>query len=209
MSKDKCLQSLAEKCKTANHVITKVLRITTGSLESLLKQRNDVKIIHLFRNPLAIINSRMATRSYPVSSYEANAKTLCKKMKTDYNDAIALKEIYPNRVKIVFYEDIKSSVDEKMKKLYRFINMDYSTSAVENLDTVKANKGKVSDEVQEARAQDNAHWWRTQLSYDQYRTTFDSCTYVARIFNITNYSSKYMYEQSSLPDMTLPEHLII
>lgn len=151
----------------------------------------------------------MATTSYKVKSYAANAKTLCKKMLIDYESATALKDKYPDRVKIVFYEDIKSDVYNKLKTLYDFIGMEYSESDVEKLDTVKTNTGKLEKGAKKTRSEDNAHWWRSQLTYEQYRDFYNNCEDVAKLFNITYFSdSKHMLNMN-VPDMTLPKHLVI
>lgn len=197
-------------CRNSSHIVTKVLRITTGSLEDLLKKRNDVKIIQLLRNPIAIINSRTESKGYPVRDFTANAVTLCKKMALDYDGAMALKKKYPDRVKIVFYEDIKSNVDEKIQSLYQFIGMEYSNDAVQKLNKVKPNAAKSNTpQMQKTRSQDNAHWWRTHISYLRYKTSYDKCRTVAKLFNITYFADRYQLMKLSLPDMTLPEHLII
>ena len=208
--KKTCLQRQMTLCKKSSHVITKVLRLTTGSLEDLLKKRDDLKIIHLFRNPLAIINSRTESVGYPVRDYAANAVTLCKKMMIDYDGAKRLKEKYPDRVKLVFYEDIKSNVNEKIKKLYEFIGMEFIQSEVDRLNKVTPNQSRVrSPNIQNTRTKNNAHWWRTHMTYQRYKSTYDKCKHLAKDFNITYFSDRNHLLKLNIPDMTLPKHLII
>lgn len=210
ISKKTCLQRQMALCRNSSHVITKVLRLTAGSFDRLLQKRQDLKVIHLFRNPFAIINSRTETSGYPVRDYNANALTLCKKMALDYDGAMKLKEKYPDKVKLVFYEDIKTNVTSKIKKLYDFIGMNFVKSEVDRLNQVKTNTPKIkTPRIQSTRASNNAHWWRTHISYQRYKATYDRCKNVVKIFNITYFADRNHLLKLNVPDMTLPKHLII
>lgn len=197
-------------CKNSSHVITKVLRLTAGTLDPLLEKQDNLKVIQLFRNPFAIINSRTETSGYPVKDFNANAATLCKKMELDYQGAMRLKEKYPGKVKLVFYEDIKTDVNEKMEKLYEFIGMEYTAAEVDKLNRVKTNIGKKNTpNMLKNRSKDNAHWWRTQMSYQRYKSTYERCRSLMKTFNLTYFADRNHLMKLNIPDMTLPEHLVI
>ncbi|WAR04426.1 hypothetical protein MAR_019795 [Mya arenaria] len=159
--KSTCLKELEQICKAATHIVTKVLRITTGSLQPLLERKPNLKVIQLFRNPFAIINSRTHSKGYPVRDFTANAANLCKKMHWDFTGALELQKKYPGRVKIIFYEDLKSDVEGKMKTLTDFIGMDYDVNVIKKYNTVKTNVAKANTpSLVKERKEDNAHWWR-------------------------------------------------
>ena len=205
-----CLKAQETKCKNASHRVTKVLRLTTSSYDQLLERRTNLKILHLFRNPFAIINSRTESKGYPVRDFISNAAVLCKKMLLDYEGGIRLAKKYPGRVKMVFYEDIKSNVTEKMNVLYDYIGMERNDKEVNQWNKVKPNKGKSNTPVMSrTRVLDNAHWWRNHMSFLRYQGVRDKCTHLMKIFNLTNFKDRQELIKLNIPEINLPSELRI
>ena len=197
-----CLKAQETKCKNASHRITKVLRLTTSSYDRLLERRTNLKILHLFRNPFAIINSRTETKGYPITDFLSNAAVLCNKMMLDYEGGIRLAKKYPGRVKMVFYEDIKSNVTEKMNKLYDYIGMERNNEEVNQWNTVVTNNAK--SKVSQTRVLDNAHWWRNHMSFVLYQGVRDKCIPLMTVFNMTNFNDSQELVEFNISEMNLP-----
>ncbi|XP_045215422.2 carbohydrate sulfotransferase 1-like [Mercenaria mercenaria] len=209
-TKMSCLKKQEQKCRNASHIVTKVLRLTTGSYDKLLEKRKNLKILHLFRNPFAIINSRTESKGYPVRDFVSNAAVLCKKMQLDYEGGIRLAAKYPGRVKLVFYEDIKSNVIEKMNKLYEYIGMESDDDEVKKLNKVKTNKGKSNTpSMSRTRVSDNAHWWRGHMSFLKYQGVRDKCKQLMTTFNLTNFKDRQELLKLDIPEMNIPTGLRI
>ncbi|XP_052806242.1 uncharacterized protein LOC128235462 [Mya arenaria] len=205
-----CLKEQEQRCKAATHIVTKVLRITTGSLQPLLERKPNLKVIQLFRNPFAVINSRTHSKGYPVRDFTANAANLCKKMHWDFTGALELQKEYPGRVKIIFYEDLKSDVEGKMKTLTDFIGMDYDVNVIKKYNTVKTNVAKANTpSLVKERKEDNAHWWRSHMSFPTYQKTLDKCREVVKEFNLTVFTDSKMLTQSNISELILPKYLTI
>ena len=154
-------------CKNATHRVTKVLRLTPDNLEYLLHARSDLKIIHLFRDPRAIINSRIETKWYPTrdnTQIISNTQSLCKKMLYDFNEGQKLYLKYPDRFKFLYYEDLNDAPLEKVKTIYRYLGMTLDESKYEIVKKIKVfddNKNVHRTE----REKNTAFWWRKTLDW--------------------------------------------
>ncbi|KAL4227616.1 hypothetical protein ACF0H5_013057 [Mactra antiquata] len=208
--KSTCLKEEEKRCKNASHVVTKVLRLTNSAYDKLLASRPNLKLIHLFRNPFAVVNSRTESKGYPVKDFSANAAILCKKMEYDYQEGLILLKKYPDRVKFVFYEDIKSDVQGKIEKLYEYVGMDLDHSVVKTYNKVKTNKGNSNTPTMaKTRTSDNAHWWRSHMTFLRYQQTRDKCRTMMALFNLTDFKDRNQLMNMSIQEMNLRPHLLI
>lgn len=212
--KTECLRRLENVCRKADHIVTKILRITTGSLDRLMERVNNLKVVHLYRDPNAIINSRREWRGYPITDGFNNAKKLCDKMMIDLVGGLKLMHQFPDRVKFVFYEDIMSGVEVKTKELYKFLDMDASLMKFEHEETLDkiANEAPKDSEVArlaELRKKNNAFWWRQNLPFNVYGIVQDQCLKISSIFNLTFYENENTLRNFSIPSMNLPKFFVI
>jgi len=107
--------------------VTKVLRLDFSYTETLLEDNPRLKALLLLRDPRGILNSHIYTDWFPVKRHNTralakDAEVLCSRMDRDIKTAKSLLSIYPNRVKIVQYEDFNDPV-RKVQTLYSFLNM--------------------------------------------------------------------------------------
>ncbi|KAL4221695.1 Carbohydrate (keratan sulfate Gal-6) sulfotransferase 1 [Mactra antiquata] len=162
-----CLHKYAPRmCKNATHRVSKVLRLGTGLLGPMLEERKNLKAFHLFRDPRAIINSRINTKWYPSGSKDAilsNAQGLCDRMLSDFREGQKLLQKYPDRFKFLFYEDMVDEPFEKVKAIYRFVGMDLDEKLYP---TVKELPVFTADKDQSEREKNSAFWWRKSLEWD-------------------------------------------
>lgn len=131
-------------------------------------------------------------------------------MEYDYEEGMKLKQKYPNQVKFVFYEDIKSDVDGKMEKLYEYLGMDSKNSAVKMYNKVKTNKGNSNTpSMTKTRVSDNAHWWRSHMTFVRYQQVREKCRKIMTFFNLTDFKDRNELLNMKIPEMKLPQHLTI
>lgn len=209
-TKQSCLNQRELRCKNATHRVTKVLRLTMDSYDKLLEKRPNLKILHLFRNPFAIVNSRTESRGYPVKDWVSNAAVLCTKMQLDFEGTVRLGKKYPGRVKMVFYEDLKSNVTAKIRNLYEYIGMENDLTEVKKLNKVKTNKANSNTpSMSRTRAADNAHWWRNHLAFSRYQSIKGKCSNMMKYFNLTDFKDRSELMKLNLPEMNLPQNLRI
>lgn len=175
-------------CRQANHRVTKVLRLSVDNLEKLLIFNPKLKIIHLFRDPRAVINSRLTTSWYYLKEdkndthYEAiraNADGLCRRMTYDLEAGIKLKNKFPTRFAFLLFEDIYSDVDKKVFDLYRYFGM----SALDIRDKYLniTDIGKYEHTVVK-KSNDFSCWWRTHMPLKAVKAIEDVCSSVFSVF---------------------------
>ncbi|KAL4216845.1 hypothetical protein ACF0H5_024565 [Mactra antiquata] len=123
-----CLTKLEDNCRQSKYRVLKVLRLSLADASLLLPKLPNLTIIHLFRDPRGIINSHIGTHWFPLRA-ESEEKVKydiianCNRLQGDIMFAESLVRKFPNRVKLVQYEDIDSDV-EKVKLLYNFTGME-------------------------------------------------------------------------------------
>ena len=121
---------MVSRCETTKHRITKILRINTTHTQSLLENHKRLKLVQLFRDPRAVINSRKNTSWYYnkglTLSYDA--EQLWYRMEHDIDSAEQLSTLFPDRVKILQYEDFNDPYGLAVT-LYNFLNMEMTSDA--------------------------------------------------------------------------------
>lgn len=169
---EKCLQVISDICRKSTHRVSKVLRITLGALEPLLRNNPRLKVVHLFRDPRAIINSRIETQGYPlrssdssIPSIKSNAKALCDKMTADLKEGTILKQKFPERFRFIHYEDIFTN-KESLIQLFSLVGMQTTEGNLMTVKSIKTNPPKRQHETRERfRKSNNAYWWTKYMAW--------------------------------------------
>ena len=122
-----CLRNEIAVCKNAKHRVTKVLRMSLDLMEIFLNESSNMKVVHLFRDPRAILNSHFQTSWSPLRRGNAEqitkaARALCNRILRDIEAGILLQKAFPTRFKIIQYEDFDDPWS-KITKLYKFLGM--------------------------------------------------------------------------------------
>ena len=132
---------LKKACNSYNHTVIKILttRVPNKSIQSLrelFQQQNgyDVRLIHLVRDPRAVIYSRMNSVTWMKTNYSdckfrLYVHGLCDPIERN----IRMGLYYPppwlkNRFKVVRYEDLAVNTVSISRELYRFAGFDWSRS---------------------------------------------------------------------------------
>ena len=192
-------------CRNAQHKVAKVLRFTLDNLEEFLEHRPNLKVIHLFRDPRAIINSRISTTWYPSSTEKMildNARALCKKMAIDYKKGLDLLKKYPNRFRFLYYEDLNDEPLSQVKKLYRYLGM--------SVDPVKYPKVKTlhvfaSNDQKSEREKNTAFWWRKSLKWDYAKKVDEICKDIYETLGYRPFAGELGLRNLTIPSVRIPK----
>ena len=141
---------LSKACSTYNHTVIKILsgRVPNNTIQTLIElfqQQNqyDVKLVHLVRDPRAVINSRVKLKWIKKRldpSFGKNVHEICDIMLQ--NARFGLQSPPPwlkSRFKLLRYEDLALNTSSVMQELYRFAGFDWSTSVDEWISTLAKN----------------------------------------------------------------------
>lgn len=183
---ENCLEMLGtEFCRSAKHIVTKVLRMSVSGYRDVLKNNPNVKLLHLFRDPRAIIHSRLKTYGYPIGQSgqtyretERNIHALCKKMASDLKEGTELLSEFPHTFRFIHYEDIYSNANSVVL-LHSFLGMRVTKFDLNRMrssfsDVVKGMEYTSRKE----RSGNNAFWWRKYMSWNTVQLVNKSCFHV-------------------------------
>lgn len=125
----KCLPLLTENCEKAQIVIEKYIRMTMEIAQILLENISNLKIIHLIRDPRAMLDSQVRKKdsgAQMLSVFDGRAQYMCGQMVKDHNLAKELKKQYPGQVYTLRYEDMVDTPVETAKHVFDFIDVPFT-----------------------------------------------------------------------------------
>ena len=192
-------------CKQARHRVTKVLRLSADNLQTILIRNPSVKVIQLFRDPRAVINSRLTTDWYylkedpkdaELKAIRANADGLCKRMTYDLEKGRQLQKMFPTRFTFLLFEDVYTNVQKRSSDLYRYLGMSPPDDNDKYFNV--SDIGKYEHTV-EKKSNDFSSWWRTQLSFGAAKAVEEVCSDVFSVFKYVRFQS-----DSLMRDLTVP-----
>ena len=119
-----CVQQLEQHCKSKQIRAVKTVRLRMVHVEELLKRDPDLKVIHVLRDPRAVVRSRgghESFRSLFSASYRLReAGIFCRQM---YEDIVLKNELdikYPNRIIQTEYNTLIKHLTEKSHEVLKF-----------------------------------------------------------------------------------------
>ena len=144
---------LGESCNSHNHTVIKILtsRVPDKTIETLKelfqkKNRYDVKMIHLVRDPRAVVYSRVQLKwvkghLHPQFSKYVNSR--CDSILQNLRLGLVSPPPWlKDRFKVIRYEDLALNTANIAKELYRFAGFDWSASVDEWISTLAKNTKK-------------------------------------------------------------------
>ncbi|KAL4218807.1 Carbohydrate sulfotransferase 1 [Mactra antiquata] len=190
-----CLQQMEEKCNSASHRVVKSVRLTLDILEHFLENYKTLKVIHLIRDPRAIMNSRITTKWFGLNETTSgsrrrgrmNAKALCTRLKDDLIAGVKLKQKYPDRFAFVLFEDLLDDLKTNAVILYSYFNI-----KGDNLEgIVKTLMNEESDTEHSIRRLYHSYtdWWRFNRNLRITKITEDVCKNVMKLLGYESYET--------------------
>ena len=134
---------LSKACNSYSHTVIKLLTIrvpnkTIQGLEALFKQpeRYDVKLVHLVRDPRAVVHSMVNSAKWINNhldpNFRGNVHRICNLMLENLRFGLSSPPSWlKNRFKVIRYEDLVLDTIGMAQELYRFAGFDWSTSVDE------------------------------------------------------------------------------
>ena len=117
-----CLTLLKRQCRNADIVVAKTIRLTMNQVEIMMKYDPFLKVIHLVRDPRAIMASRIQIHNKIRSTLAHEIDNLCRDMLRDIDRANYLHRIYPDRIMELPYELAAKGRILVLRQLYNYLN---------------------------------------------------------------------------------------
>lgn len=188
------LASLA--CQDRSHVAIKTVRIPqVGDLRTLSEDpRLDLRIIHLVRDPRAILASRMtafadqfrawkiwnATDRQPRYVDLTQITRTCRDMEYSVETGVQRPIWLRGRYLLVRYEDLALNPEDKVKEIYRFLGLDIDNRVLtwisQNTNATASSSAEWNYKYSTSRdSKAAAHSWRLRLGFDIVKTVQSLC----------------------------------
>lgn len=132
-----------EFCTKSRYFVTKLVRLLAKDAETLLTDsESNIKILLLIRDPRGIMLSRRQQDWCHDNSDCISVSNLCKDMENDFKSATILAKKYPQRFKVVRYEDLSTYPYDVTEKIMKFCGLPFDGHVKKFLDThTVANNG--------------------------------------------------------------------
>ncbi|XP_052798285.1 carbohydrate sulfotransferase 1-like isoform X2 [Mya arenaria] len=116
-----CIRETEMKCTSANLRVIKTIRLSMEMAHSLMTENENMKIVHLVRDPRAMFLSQSNYKLIKDNNKTSQFERLCSRMRDDIYFTRQLLEAGNKNVKFVRYEDIAFNPIEMTKELYTFL----------------------------------------------------------------------------------------
>ncbi|KAL8570796.1 hypothetical protein ACOMHN_006946 [Nucella lapillus] len=129
-----CLPILQKTCRQSKAVVIKTIRYSMKDAVKLMTKDPRIKVLHVVRDPRAIMQSRVpfgVFRAYEIKNY---LKTFCERMLTDLEVGDAIAQTFPGRVIRLRYEDLALRPLPYAKKLLQFAGLRMSPAEEKELE---------------------------------------------------------------------------
>uniref|UniRef100_A0A3Q3X223 Sulfotransferase n=1 Tax=Mola mola TaxID=94237 RepID=A0A3Q3X223_MOLML len=184
-------------CLSRGHIAIKTVRIPeVGDLRTLTEDpRLDMKIIHLVRDPRAILASRIMAFSDQFRAWKiwnttgrqpryvdlSQITSTCKDMAASAETGLQRPAWLRGRYLLVRYEDLAFNPDDKAGEIYRFVGLEMEdrvrTWIAKNTNSNVSSRSEWNYRYSTTRdSRATAGSWRLHLSFDIVRTVQELCS---------------------------------
>lgn len=165
-------------CGDSEGLVMKTIRLRYWQVESWIAQ-SDIKVIHLLRDPRAIISSRVA-KDWK-NTKENDPEHICRQMEDDMRLSNILP---PDRYLMIKYEELVKDPASRLQMLYDFAGLRMTAKAYEFL--YETTHGESSGSVLRPVVRDedfNPNHWQTETPIEDIRTIESNCQSLMKLLN--------------------------
>lgn len=152
-----CIRLLKIRCSQSELRVMKTVRTSLASVKILLRMLPYLKVIHLMRDPRAVVLSRMANPTFRGHASHRSpvleSEFLCRDISKDLIIKRELEYQYPDNFMEVIYDDFVLDPVGSSQRIYKFIGRSISDSV---LRFIQQNAGNSSG---------RASHWQTKMNY--------------------------------------------
>lgn len=170
-TEQKCVASFQDVCDKSRLRSVKTVRATMASMEELLQSGPNFRVIHLIRDPRAVVLSRRefdnsGRGKYSMGDMVKEAKLYCRTVVNDVKVRRKLERLYPGRIMKIIYEDLVQEPLTYTEKIYDFLN---TTLPEKTIKWVIDHTTKIKDSTSIAQK------WQDKLSFRKTREIMEQC----------------------------------
>ncbi|KAL3885826.1 hypothetical protein ACJMK2_025860 [Sinanodonta woodiana] len=188
-----CVHFLRNLCLQSKYRVLKIVRTPMNALIIVLKDVPSLKVVHVVRDPRAVVVSRNSVGYCPPdrstnSTYGCTSE-ICERLESDILTKRKLTPLYSERIKTVLYEDIARRPVETAKELYQFVGMTIHPNILDYVYNITSSGMKSSCDICSVRSNSTHHImaWRKSLDKGSLYRIQERCNYVLKHYEYTIY----------------------
>ena len=174
-----CVPLLEQECKAAQIRVIKTIRLSLDFIDKVVERNPDIKVIHLVRDPRAMLNSR---RKWVFPTKQEILAT-CARMSHDITYSKKLLAEKPYNYYVIRYEDLVTQPMASARTIYRHVQLtppDYFAEWLLNHTSAKIDNSPAGT-IRSNSAAHVAMWKSTKMIVTTFsRVESDSCHFVLR-----------------------------
>ncbi|CAG9840075.1 unnamed protein product [Diabrotica balteata] len=169
-------------CKLFPFQSMKSVRLRLALAEKLLQDEDlNVKVILLVRDPRGTMQSRKHRDWCPGMPDCDQPYNLCRDLVSDYKAAGPLLQIYPDRFRVLRYEDLSLDPNEIARDLFDFLGLHFHRNVEKFLAThTRFNIGGVSSTFRDSKS--TPFHWKADLNYTEVQNIEENCEEAMRLW---------------------------
>ncbi|GFR70241.1 carbohydrate sulfotransferase 3-like [Elysia marginata] len=165
-----CCNNASSMCRKSSTVVAKVIRLSMQQAQSMMEEDENVKLIHLFRDPRGMSVSQVYRRFYPWE-FNREVGNFCSRIWQDLQQHAKLAQEFPFRTLLVRYEDIVLEPIKTMQQIYDYIGIHFGPLLQKQTLRMSEDKRR-------------PHLWRTKIEAEQAAVVERHC---APLFHVMGY----------------------
>ena len=157
----KCLPRLREVCEASPLRVTKTVRLNMDAAVLLLDRVENLRFLHLIRDPRAVALSRRSQLTYRGiygDTPEKEALLYCRGVVTDLQKRPHVLEKHPGTIKELIYEEFAHNPQAKLEEIYEFLKEEIPEQVrrwfIENTDSRQKNSTHIAER------------WMSKMTYE-------------------------------------------
>ncbi|KAL5022631.1 hypothetical protein ScPMuIL_001786 [Solemya velum] len=161
-----CVPKLKSICVESETRIIKTIRVSMEVVKHLVKTFPQLKIVHLVRDPRAVLYSQLLVGNYNFRSLPAVAQKHCNSVISDLQVGSEIGAAYRNSYYVLRYENLANTPIQVSEKLYKFIDRNF-TQKVKNfvfLNTLSGKPDNGNIGITRSNSREHIDLWRRVLS---------------------------------------------
>ncbi|RWS21252.1 secreted protein-like protein [Leptotrombidium deliense] len=181
---------VAQVCRKSQLHVIKITRLTLKQVFRFVKSLNNmenVKIVHLVRDPRAIFNSRKNIKDNWCAKNDcSNITFLCEQMNDDVETFIEMKKQFPNNLFRIQYEQIALNTKKYSKQLFNALNINFSSHVVKFIQSHTSLRASVAESGSYSTIKDSnktSSKWISQLTISDVHKVQKLCKHVLEKYN--------------------------
>ena len=180
-------------------------------IEDVFEFYSNLQVIHLLRDPRGILTSQVKLQKSTWKEIGLTSKRHCERVWSDLNSTIYLNEYFPDRVRILLYENLAENPVPIAERLYEFVGVTFGNNIRRYIVqlTLEGRRDSTSYGIVRSNSTKTAYSWRDQINFTDMKTIDRNCEKTYEFLGYQVMASDHAVKNHGIPTFLTPEKEII